>query len=98
MAFQLKTATAFAQGAWNIYILQPEWLLGEGVLPRDRTTKVQTSTSGPAIRIKSGSGKKLLYLTATPFVVRVEADPRSGDDDVGAVLANLIEKLPHTPI
>lgn len=95
MAFQLKTATAFAQGAWNIYILQPEWLSEKGILVSERV-KVERFVEGPGIRLTVGV--KSPRWVISPYVVRYESDKPAAEDDVGGPLAKLIAALPETPL
>lgn len=97
MAFRLATATAFAQGAWNIYILQPEWLREKGVLVTERPVVVQTLKAGPGLRLTT-RGKRSPVWIATPFSVRVEFEKPPTGEDVGEPLTKLISALPETPL
>ena len=96
MAFRMATATAFAQGAWNIYILQPSWLDKQGVFVSDRPVKVERLMMGPGVRLSAGP--KSPRWVATPFLVRVEFDRPAADEDVGGPLGRLIAALPETPV
>jgi len=97
MAFHLTSATAYAQGSWNIYILQPEWLCEKGVLVTKRPVKVETLRGGPGVRLTT-TGKGSPRWVATPFSVRVEYDNPATAGDVGEPLRNLIRVLPETPM
>ena len=96
MAFRMTTATAFAQGAWNIYILQPLWLHEKGVFVSDRPVKVETLVMGPGVRLSAGP--KYPQWVATPFEVRVQCSKPAPDEDVGGPLRRLLEVLPETPV
>ncbi len=95
MAFRLKSVSCSAQGAWNIYILQPEWLDRKGVFAPDRPVHVETLTTGPGFRYTAG--KKSLQWTVTPFQVTVSGGPDQGAE-AGAALAALLAALPETPL
>lgn len=96
MAFRMTTATAFAHGAWNIYILQPSWLDKKGVFVSERPVKVETLTTGPGFRLSAGP--KSPRWVATPFLVRVEFDSPAADELVGGPLGRLLAALPETPV
>ena len=97
MAFRLSTASAVAHGAWNIYILQPEWLQAKGVLVTERPVRVETLKNGPGIRL-TVRGKRSKRWVATPFEVRVEFERPTAEDDVGEPLNKLLKALPETPV
>lgn len=92
--FTPATTAAFAQGSWNIYILQPEWLHRKGLLPDGHAVQVFTLTNGPGFRY-SPHGRPVLW-TMTPFEVTVETP--AGAEPVWAALAQLIRALPETPL
>lgn len=97
MAFRLTTATAVAHGAWNIYILQPEWMQEKGLFDAERPVVVHTLKAGPGVRLTT-RGKRSPVWTATPFSMRVEFEKPAIGEDVGAPLAKLIQALPETPL
>jgi hypothetical protein len=97
MAFRLITASAVAHGAWNIYILQPEWLQAKGVLVTERPVRVETLRNGPGVRM-TVRGKRSKRWVATPFEVRMEFERPTAEDDVGEPLNKLLVALPETPL
>ncbi len=95
MAFRLKSVVCSAQGAWNIYILQPEWLDRKGVFTPGKPVLVEALTAGPGFRFSAG--KKALQWVVNPFQVTVAGGPDQGAE-TGAGMAVLLKALPETPL
>jgi hypothetical protein len=94
MAFRLAKAACFAQGAWNIYILQPDWLNRKGVWTAPEPLIIETLRNGPGFRYSS-EGSPTRWVV-TPFQVTVET--RAAAENLGPLLARLLRALPETPI
>jgi hypothetical protein len=94
MAFRFQKAACVVQGAFNIYIIQPEWLAKKGIWPQAENLVVETLRKGPGFRYWS-EGLPSRWII-TPFQAVLET--RSAQEDLGPTMQLLLEKLPETPL
>jgi hypothetical protein len=93
VALRFKKATAVAVGTFNIYVIQPKWLAEVGIWPDGTQVQMLSDLNRPGFRYK------------TEFPTQWEVRPdrlilhtEEVGDDCGATLANVLEKLPWTPL
>ena len=94
MVFQFKSASCVAVGAFNIYIIQPNWLAAKGILPHDLELFIETKMDEPGFRFFSNSLPVRWLVTPTRIVIETE----DANENCGEIMAQLLGFLPETPI
>lgn len=95
MGLRLKTTSCIAIGTFNIYIVQPRWLMDEGILAKgEPPVSLETDLDRPGFRF---------YREGYPFVWmvrpdRIEVESKVRDADCGGELASVLERLRYTPL
>jgi hypothetical protein len=93
MAFRFIKASCVAVGAFNIYIVQPQWLTSKGLIPPG-DVGLEAKLDEPGFRFRS-SQQRIQWLI-TPSRVALETEDQ--EEDCGAVMAQLLKFLPETPL
>jgi hypothetical protein len=77
-----------------MYIIQPAWLAEVGIIPKEIEVSVYAKIDAPAVRFSSP--KLRARWVVTPSGIQVETDHTN--EDCGEAIAEVIEKLPWTPL
>jgi hypothetical protein len=94
VAVTFSKASCIAVGAFNIYIIQPEWLTKVEILGQGEELLVETNFSEPGFRFRSQKSSFLWTVSPTRIVVE-STDP---SENCGAMIARVLGLLPHTPL
>ena len=94
MAFRFQRANCVTLGAFNIYIIQPQWLTAKQILPSNLEVVIESKMDEPGFRFSSDMLKVRWLITPTRIVIETE-DP---NQDCGQVMAQLLRWLPETPL
>lgn len=94
MAFRFRSATAVAAGTFNIYVIQPRWLAEVGLVREGVKVQLKSDLNRPGFLYSSEElptdwdvrPDRLTLIAKTPAI------------DCGSLLADVIEKLPWTPL
>ena len=94
MAFRFSTSTAVAAGTFNIYVIQPQWL-----------REVKLFREGVKMKVASDFRRPGFLYTSDESPVNWDVRPdrvmltgKNPAADCGGVLADVIHKLPWTPL
>lgn len=93
MAFRFIKASCVAVGAFNIYIVQPQWLTSKGLIPAG-AVGLEAKLDEPGFRIRSPLQRVQWLITPT----RVALETVDQEEDCGALMARLLKFLPETPL
>jgi hypothetical protein len=94
VAFRFKNAACVVAGTFNIYIVQPPWLVEVGILPKETPFTIGSKLDEPGFRF---SFPKL----AVRWIVapnRIMVDTDSIVEDCGTPIAKVLGALPWTPL
>ena len=94
MVFRFIKANCVAVGAFNIYIVQPHWLVAKQMIPEGIELVMESKLDEPGFRFSSESLN--MKWTVTPTRIVIESDDAT--QDCGKVMAKLLEWLPETPV
>lgn len=94
MAFGLQKAACVAAGAFNVDIVQPQWLTAKGLLPVGVEITLESKLDESGFRFHSPELKVCWLVTPTHIVI--ETDDQGVD--CGALMARLLTFLPETPL
>lgn len=92
--FSFVHATAVAVGAFNTYIIHPQWLREVGIFHGNAEPEVQIDFEQPGLRLLPGG--LLGIWIVRPDRLTVEMADRGGSP--GNLVATVLEKLPWTPV
>ncbi|MBX9656382.1 hypothetical protein K2Y11_22430 [bacterium] len=95
--FRFENGNCIALGAFNVYIIQPGWLIDQGIVQQPTGMLVESSMERPGFRFKGvtkGDMKSTWMINPDRIIVE------SGDakEDCGTYIAKVLEKLPWTPL
>ncbi len=94
MALQFKKASCVAVGAFNIYIVQPQWLATKELIPRGMEVIIESKMDEPGFRFYSAELKHRWIVT--PTRIAIETDDAA--ENCGELVAKLLRCLPETPL
>jgi hypothetical protein len=94
VAFRFKSSVCVAVGTFNIYIVQPAWLAGRGIIPKATPIAMEAKLDEPGFRFSST--KMRSKWTVTPTRIDVSSD--NPDEDCGAPVSKVLHFLQWTPI
>ncbi len=94
MVATFSKASCVAAGAFNIYIIQPQWLTQVKILGPDEELLVESNFSEPGFRFRSQ--KSSFQWTVSPTRIAIESTDPS--EDCGEIIARILALLPHTPL
>lgn len=94
MTFQFKRASCVVVGTFNMYIVQPAWLTKIGLFAKNTKVAMWTKFDEPGSRFESPQQNS--RWTVTPNRISVETE--KPDEDCGAMVAEVLAKLPWTPV
>ena len=94
MGFKLFAVHTVAAGAFNPQIISPPWLLKEQVIAEPKPVEVQFAQVGRAFAFRFKIGDLAWQVDFMQLVVSSE----NVSTDTAAVIAKVVEKLPHTPL
>jgi len=94
MVFRFQRASCVAVGAFNIYIVQPKWLVAKSLIPEGIELTMESKLDEPGFRFNSESMDVKWIVTPTRIVIESE----DANADCGTVMAKLLEWLPETPV
>jgi hypothetical protein len=94
MAFSFIRQSCVALGTFNIYVIQPKWLVTEGIIDRASVPLITDfNMTRPGLRFKTN--EKTTW-TIEPHRIIVESTERAFD--CGERVAEILHRLVHTPI
>lgn len=94
MALHFQKANCVAVGAFNIYIVQPQWLAAKQLLPSDLEVVIESKLDEPGFRFTSETLRVRWLVTPTRIIIETE-EPT---EDCGQIMAQLLHWLPETPL
>jgi len=94
VAFRWTSSTAVAAGTFNMYVIQPHWLTEVGRFREGMKLKAKSDMNRPGFNYSSDE----LRFTWDIRPDRLMVISKGPTDDCGAELADVIEKLPWTPL
>lgn len=94
MSLRFKKAACVVAGTFNMYIVQPAWLTKVEIIPKGIEVAIGTKLDEPGFRFFSP--KLPLRWFVTPS--RIEVETESPEADCGGVIADVLAKLPWTPL
>lgn len=94
MPFQFKKASCVAIGTFNIYIIQPGWLIQVGILPGVTEIAIAANLTRPGFRLSSPQMQTTWFVS--PGKLAIEA--LSEHQPCGAQMAAVLNKLLYTPV
>jgi hypothetical protein len=94
VALLFKKAAAVAVGTFNIYVIQPKWLAEVGIWPEGTKIQMASDLNRPGFRYRSEEFSAQWEVRPDRLILHTE----SANDDCGKTLADVLEKLPWTPL
>jgi hypothetical protein len=94
VAFHFKKASSVAIGTFNIYIIQPAWMVKVGILPPGTEVAIEANMTRPGFRISSPTLKSVWYVA--PGKLALETVDES--EDCGRLMSEVLRRLPVTPV
>src|SRR5262249_28353687 len=94
MAFRFLKASCVAVGAFNVYIVQPNWLSAKGIFLQGVEVAIEAKLDEPGFRFSSPRLKVCWFVTPTRIVIEAEDE----NEDCGKSMATLLAWLPETPL
>ena len=94
MPFRFERANCVAVGTFNIYIVQPAWLAARGIIPQNIQVAIGSNLDEPCFRFHSPKLRSQWVVTPG----RIEVQTRTANEDCGALVSKVLEKLPWTPL
>ena len=94
MNLHFRKSSCIAIGAFNVYIIQPEWMAAKGFFDPDSEVSIETKLDEPGFRF-SQEGSTVRWVV-TPTRIAVETEDEG--INCGAVIARILNLLPETPI
>lgn len=94
ITFRFDSTSCIAVGTFNMYVIQPGWLVDRGILPKISQMMLGTNLDEPGFHF-SVPGEQTRW-AVTPH--RVEVSSKHEDDDCGKLVANVVRSLPWTPL
>ncbi len=94
MALQFKKASCVAVGAFNIYIVQPQWLATKELIPRGVEVIIESKLDEPGFRFYCNELKHRWIVTPT----RIAVETQDAAENCGELVAKLLRCLPETPL
>lgn len=95
MVFRFKKSACVVVGTFNMYIIQPPWLAKIGVIPKGTQVGISAKLDEPGFRF-SVLTKPSTHWMVSPSRIDLESD--SWEEDCGAPIAKVLERLPETPL
>lgn len=87
----IQMASCVALGRFNPAILNPPWLVSQGILP-DGETEISQPLGSATLQFRSAG-----YMWQASLN-RLDVHAEDAHADPGAFMAQVLEKLPHTPL
>lgn len=95
VAFDFRTASCVAVGSFNVYIIQPAWLVEVGILAGDlEKVGLEINLAEPGFRILCSDDE--MTWSVQPSRITIKSN-RAGTD-CGRLLGLVLKNLPHTPV
>jgi hypothetical protein len=92
VAFRFEKASCVVVGTFNMYILNPQWLAGNKIIDDSSDVGFETNLTRPGFRFRI---KQAVWSVAPDRLTIETQDP---EVDCGKVIADILQKLPHTPL
>lgn len=94
MALRFQKASCVAIGAFNVYIIQPRWLVAKNLIPRGIPLLMESKLDEPGFKFSSDQMKARWSVTPTRIVIETD----DADENCGELMAQLLGWLPETPL
>jgi hypothetical protein len=94
VAFRFKNASCVAVGTFNIYIIQPAWLVEVEILPKGIPIAIESNMDEPGFRFSSPKLPMKWFIAPNRIMITTE----SPAEDCGSMVAKVLENLPWTPL
>lgn len=94
MAFRLKKAACVMAGTFNMYIVQPAWLVKVGIIPKGIEVAIGSKLDEPGFRFFAPKLPFRWFVTPN----RIEVETEIPEEDCGAKVADVLANLPWTPL
>jgi hypothetical protein len=94
MNLVFRRASCVAVGAFNMYIIQPGWMMRKGLIPEGAELNIESKLDEPGFRYKVEASRVRWVVTPTRVIVESESE----SEDCGAPIARLLQLLPETPV
>ena len=95
MELKFRNASCVAVGSFNIYIVQPAWLIEVGILAADlENVGIEVNLAEPGFRIRCPGDEMIWSVQPT----RITLETKRASTDCGESMALVLKNLPHTPV
>lgn len=94
MTLRFKSSQCVVVGTFNMYIIQPRWLMDRKIIPKSTQFHVEANLDEPGIKFTPPGDRRTWLVTPTKLTV-LTSDPKS---DCGPPVAKVLQKLPWTPL
>ena len=94
MTFRFRSSQCVVLGTFNMHIIQPQWLMERGIIPKSREIAVQANLDEPGIRFTAPGASQTWLVTPTKLTVLTD-DPKY---DCGEPVAKVVQHLQWTPL
>ena len=92
--FEFTHSSCVVVGTFNIYIIQPQWLVEVGIIPEGESVKMQADFRNPGFRFRELNSP--LEWSVRPD--RIQIQSRESGSDCGEPLSKVLSHLHWTPI
>ena len=96
MAFRFKNASCVVAGTFNMYIVQPQWLVEIGIFSKEHTPPITIASKLDEPGFRFSSPKLAARWFVAPNCIML--DTESTTEDCGATVAKVLGSLPWTPL
>ncbi len=94
MGLKLSEVSTVVAGSFNPQIISPPWLVKEQVIAEPKQVEMQLAKVGRSIAFRFKIGDLAWQVDYMQLAVSTE----DIDSDTAAIVAKVVEKLPHTPL
>lgn len=94
MAFQFEKASCVVLGAFNMYILHPQWLAEHEVIERGTEVRIESNLMRPGYRYHFPKQNSIWSIAPDRIVV----ESWHPQVECGSMVAKVLESLPETPV
>jgi hypothetical protein len=94
VAFRFNNAACVVLGTFNMYIVQPAWLAGMKIIPKEIVVTIGSKFDEPGFRFSSPKLASRWFVSPNRVVVETE----NPNEDCGKHLAKVLKRLPWTPL
>lgn len=91
---RFRKSTAVAIGTFNIYVIQPRWLVEVGLLQKTDKVLMEADLTRPGFKFTQVGRARGWEVRPDRLVIESEQP----DEDCGSALADILDKLPWTPL